>query len=282
VMNVTMGANFEMMYGLRTPGGYDFRLRRTSRILTALHSPRGSNVFSAKAIAATPPYGIFDLLGARFLLATASNSSATDLERDPGRLQAVFRDHSVCVFENSSALPRAFFMPAEAVRRYAREEQEAEAVLAPSFDARRTLVLPGGSATGTTVASPAALVPAEGFTESPGKVSFVADAPVSGFAVVSESAYPGWRAWVDGRSAVIVRADYAFQGVAVGPGRHRVVLRYVAPIFWSCLFVSSAGWLGLAVFVLVRRARSRSVPADPGSGAASPAAPKPGPIRTAR
>jgi uncharacterized membrane protein YfhO len=63
---------------------------------------------------------------------------------------------------------------------------------------------------------------------------------------------------VDGRPAVLTRADYAFQAVAVGPGRHRVVLRYDPPLFWACLSISVAGWLGLVVWMLAQLARIRS------------------------
>jgi hypothetical protein len=258
-MNVTMGSNFEMMYGLKSPGGYDFRLRRTDRILAPLGAPRGRALMAA-AVASSPPHGIFDLLGARYLLATTWNSSSSDLERFPERFSLVFRDHSVRVFEDTSALPRAFFLPGTAIRRYPGEKQEADAVLSPAFDARRTLVVAGAPETGEAtppIRNPP-LVPAEDFDESPGRVSFGLDAPASGFVVVSQSAYPGWRARVDGRSAALIRADYAFQAVAVGPGRHRVVLRFDPPLFWACLSVSVAGWLGLVAWMLVRLARTRS------------------------
>ena len=258
-MNVTMGSNFEMMYGLKSPGGYDFRLRRTDRILAPLSAPRGHALMAA-AVASSPPHGIFDLLGARYLLATTWNSSSSDLERFPKRFSLIFRDHSVRVFEDTSALPRAFFLPATAIRHYPGEEQEADAVLSPAFDARRILVVAGAPETGEAppLIGNTPLVPAEDFDESPGRVSFALDAPASGFVVVSQSAYPGWRARVDGRTAALIRADYAFQAVAVGPGRHRVLLYYDPPLFWACLFASAAGWLGLVVWTLGRIARPRS------------------------
>jgi len=259
-MNVTMGSNFEMMYGLKTPGGYDFRLRRTARILASIGVPKGHGL-GAAGIASSPPYGVFDLLGARYLLATTWNSSSRVLERSPERFPLLFRDHSVRVFEDASALPRAFFLPATAIRRYADEEEEAEALLSPDFDARRTLIVAGVPEAGEA-ASPSEnppLLPAEAFDESPGRVAFSVDAPASGFVVVSQSAYPGWEARVDGRPVDLVRADYAFQAVPVSRGRHRVLLRYDPPLFRACLVVSLAGWLALAMWtVRTRFARARS------------------------
>ncbi len=245
--NVTMGSNFEMMYGLKTPGGYDFRLKRTNRILTPFGLPRGQIALSAAAIAASPPRGIFDLLGVRYLLATTDNSSSADLERDPVRFPLVYRDHSIRVYENVHALPRAFFLPETAVDRYATENLEAKAVTGRGFDATRRLVLSGSAGPSPAGSSPEGgkMIPAGSFQESPGIATFQLDAPAAGFAVVSVSSYPGWRAWVNDRPTGIVRADYAFQGIPVGPGRHRVVLRYEPPIFRASFMISLAGWLGL-------------------------------------
>jgi hypothetical protein len=263
--NVTMGSNFEMMYGLKTPAGYDFQLERTHRILAPFSLPGSHIALSAAAIAASPPHGIFDLFGARYLLATTDNESSADLERHPNRFPLVYRDHHVRVYENVNALPRAFFLPAAAIDRYATEDQEADAVTAPTFDARRRLVLAGAPESGAA-GSPSEggeMVPAASFTESPGRAILQVDAPSAGFAVVSVSSYPGWRAWVDDRPASLVRADYAFQGVPVGRGRHRVVLRYQPPVFRASFLISLAGWLGLIVYAVSRRFRR---PADDRAG----------------
>jgi len=40
--------------------------------------------------------------------------------------------------------------------------------------------------------------------------------------VLSENAYPGWRARVDGTEVPIYRADVTLQGIVVPPGIHRV------------------------------------------------------------
>jgi hypothetical protein len=47
--------------------------------------------------------------------------------------------------------------------------------------------------------------------------------------VVSEAAFPGWKATVDGKGAPTMTADYAFVGVPVPAGTHRLRLRYRAP-----------------------------------------------------
>jgi hypothetical protein len=52
-----------------------------------------------------------------------------------------------------------------------------------------------------------------------------AEAPAGGFLVLTDPFYPGWRAYVDGREAPILRADYLFRAVTLTPGSH--VVRFV-------------------------------------------------------
>jgi hypothetical protein len=62
-------------------------------------------------------------------------------------------------------------------------------------------------------------------SEEQGKVVVRTEGP-GGFLVLSDTLVPGWEARVDGRAAPVLRADYAFRAVPVGPGRHEVVFRY--------------------------------------------------------
>jgi hypothetical protein len=62
-----------------------------------------------------------------------------------------------------------------------------------------------------------------------GSVDVDVAAARDGVLVVSQAWFPGWTATVDGRPAPVVRVDGLVQGVPVGPGRHRVTLRYRAP-----------------------------------------------------
>jgi uncharacterized membrane protein YfhO len=50
--------------------------------------------------------------------------------------------------------------------------------------------------------------------------------PGAGWLVLSDVWYPGWRAWVDGRPAPILRANYLFRAVKVEPGARQVIFAY--------------------------------------------------------
>lgn len=58
------------------------------------------------------------------------------------------------------------------------------------------------------------------------RVSYDVQAKAAGYFVLMDSYYPGWKVFVDGREASILRANYAFRAVRVQAGIHRVVFDY--------------------------------------------------------
>ena len=74
-----------------------------------------------------------------------------------------------------------------------------------------------------------------------------------GTVVVTEAAWPGWRAYVDGRRVRISIANHAFLGVPVTAGRHAIRLRYLPRSFVLGRAISLATLLLIAAYSLVRR-----------------------------
>jgi hypothetical protein len=52
------------------------------------------------------------------------------------------------------------------------------------------------------------------------------DAPTVGVLVLAEAYAPGWTAQVDGKRAVVFRANFHLRAIVVPPGTHRGVFRY--------------------------------------------------------
>jgi hypothetical protein len=57
-------------------------------------------------------------------------------------------------------------------------------------------------------------------------ISIQTEARAASLVVVSQTHYPAWRAYVDGKPARIWRANYAFQALEVPAGRHQITLVY--------------------------------------------------------
>ena len=69
----------------------------------------------------------------------------------------------------------------------------------------------------------------------------------SGFLVLADSFYPGWRAYVDGKETKILRANFFFRGVPLQPGDHWVEFRYRPRSFTVGLVISVATAIGMAL-----------------------------------
>jgi uncharacterized membrane protein YfhO len=85
--------------------------------------------------------------------------------------------------------------------------------------------------------------------------------PQPGVLVLSDTAYPGWQATVNGRAAEVYRANYAYRAVILDAGAHEVVYRYRPLSFFGGAAISAvAGIAALAAIVLrwTRRAGDRA------------------------
>ena len=58
-------------------------------------------------------------------------------------------------------------------------------------------------------------------------ITYSFNASTNQFAVFSEVFYDaGWKAWIDGKEAPIVKVNYVLRGLAVSPGNHNIVFKF--------------------------------------------------------
>jgi hypothetical protein len=86
--------------------------------------------------------------------------------------------------------------------------------------------------------------------DRPERVVAEVSSDAAGILVLTDVAYPGWKAEADGRPAVILLADGFFRGVALPAGSHRVVFRY-RPV--SAIAGGAISAAALAALVLLAR-----------------------------
>ncbi|HEX5415629.1 MAG TPA: YfhO family protein, partial [Chloroflexota bacterium] len=193
---------------------------------------------------------LYDLLGAKYLL------GKKDITLPKGKFQLVFDgDKDLNVYENPTALPRAFFVSgAQAAPSH---DAALAAIRDPQFDPSRTVVVEGSGV--TSVPASAALVAGQFLVDGPNTVSVKVSAPGNGYLVLTDPYYGGWQAQVDGRPATLYRADWAFRAVALGPGEHVVTFRFRPTSLIAFGVVSGLGWLA-AVALIVWRLIPRKQP----------------------
>jgi hypothetical protein len=165
-------------------------------------------------------------LPAREVQAAASSAFAAT---SPGveRWRLAAETEYLQVFENTRALPRAWL----AIEEFETTEQGELEII-------RSGKLPGGK-----VWDPLQTVLVEGPTLSvfgasmtrgsaevtrhePNRVAVNTKSISPAILVLSENHYPGWRAYVDGKSVAVIRVNYNLRGVAVPAGSHLVEFVY--------------------------------------------------------
>ena len=92
----------------------------------------------------------------------------------------------------------------------------------------------------------------------PNKVVIKAEAPSGGWLVLCDNYYPGWKAFIDKRSAHIFRADYILRAVLLPPGSHIVEFVYFPDSLkiggiLTCLFLLSGVILAVKYTVELKR-----------------------------
>jgi hypothetical protein len=92
--------------------------------------------------------------------------------------------------------------------------------------------------------------------ESGDEVVLSASSSGPGYLVLTDSFYPGWKAWVDGREEKIVPANGAFRAIPLAAGRHEVRFSYESAavrLGWIASLIGLLGAAALAAFALARR-----------------------------
>ncbi len=77
-------------------------------------------------------------------------------------------------------------------------------------------------------------------------ISIQTETRAASLVVVSQTHYPAWRAYVDGKPARIWRANYAFQALEVPAGRHGIRMVYEDRMLWAGAVFSGLGFLACA------------------------------------
>ena len=218
----TSGFGFETAYGLESPIGFNVVVHRAERVLSLFGFREDSPAFLSERIADSNGR-LLDLMNVKYLVATTWNRSAERLSARADRFRLVFRDARVRVFENLSVMPRAFLVPAAGIEVAPSASARLARIGSANFDPSKSVVLAEPPPAHPAARAAASATPGvSGFVQGINDVRLVADVAEPGVLVLAQTYYPGWRVSVDGERAPILCADYAFDGVALAPGRHTI------------------------------------------------------------
>lgn len=140
---------------------------------------------------------------------------------------------SIHVFENTKALPRAYFVTQA---RYLPESDIIKFPITRSDFSRQVILSKKDLDVGFK--EPRRSVWVQVFDSGPNHVSAYLDAPSPGWVVMSDSYDAGWSASINGRRVKVLRANFIQRAVRVPPGRLRVDFQYRPLGFWFFAVIS--------------------------------------------
>lgn len=215
---------------------------------------------------ASMSWPLVDLAAGRYLIVDKSHQR--DLDPD-GRLQLQLLDHDkfVSIYENPSALPRAYYVPQIAVEP-ARDARLSR--LARSGEDRRRLALVSAAPPLAFLGVPGndATADARFVVDEPEHVVIETAAPERGFLFLADQYFPAWSATVNGEPAPILIGNHAFRLVEVPKGPVTVEFRYRSHRLWIGALISAATLLAVGLLLVIPRRGARAARA---SAAAIPA-----------
>ncbi len=219
-----------------------------------------------------PSSNLYNLSGIQYVIVPSQREMYGDLARKMG-WNLAHRVGYADIYENPSTLPRAFIVhhlevipPKSEIKttyvdsRLIKEEK----VWDVSNVGRRLLERDFDPASSGIVEEP---VPLQEESTPPGKsgvkilsytpsrVEISVETSVSGFLVLTDSYYPGWRARVNGKPVKIYRTDDLFRGVVVPAGTSTILFSFLPTHFYLALFISMFTFAFLMILAFSGRKR---------------------------
>jgi hypothetical protein len=215
--------NFSIMYKLQTLDGYDpLYLQRYGELMaaSARNKPDISTPFGFNRIITPqdPLSRTTDLLGVKYVLSLG--------EMKDTKLTQVFTDGFVRVYENTMAMPRAFFVNTTLL--VDSRQQAIDALFNLDYPLNKRVVVENAS-NKKLFKSNWDLGEVQILDYQDNKIMIKTKNPGEGFLVLTDSFYPTWHAKIDGKETPIYLTDYNFRGIITPRGEHTI-------LFYNSLF----------------------------------------------
>jgi len=208
--------NFSIMYKLQTLDGYDpLFLKRYGELMAAMG--RGEANIS-------PPFGfnriitpqnassrLVDFLNVKYVLST--------IESDEPKLNLVFKNGNVFVYENTKVFPRAFFV---INTKLVNSKQEAINVMFDEKILLSNVAVVENVGNKDIFKNDWSMGKVKVLEYGENKVILKTTNNGDGFLVLTDSYYPSWKVTIDNRETKIYLTDYNYRGIIVPKGEHEI------------------------------------------------------------
>lgn len=194
-----------------------------------------------------------DLLGVQNIIHKVSDTGKVwtyPFWQSPKDFTQVYQDDNYLVLKNTKAYPRAFIVGDFVVK--TAKQNILTTLFAPSFNREKTLVMEEnpGIAKNTDISGSAQIT-----AYNADKVTIATRSNKTGLLFLSDTYFPGWKAYVDGKETKVFETDYAFRSIVLPAGQHTVIFSYQPESFmWGIITgICSLLLLSFTLFILQKR-----------------------------
>jgi hypothetical protein len=213
---------------------------------------------------------LIDVYGVKYV------TSVTLIEKDPrfeliysrleglqGKREELLKANTIKLYRNRNPLPRAWLVKDHRLL----DQKSILAILSgKEFNPRKEVLLeeePAGNLPNPPLVKGGKEVglreglqnKVEIVSESNNRVHLHVRAKENAFLVLSDTYFPGWKAYVDGKEERIYRANYAFRAIPIRAGAHKVEFTYKPLSFKLGAVITLLGILGCVGIAFVTKRR---------------------------
>ncbi len=216
----------------------------SSGIDGSLHAPERSVVSLSKNSLYSER--LLDLLGVKYIIHKVSDDHAVWAfpfwKYPAGQFVNIYHDSKYEIYKNTKSYPRAFLVGNYYV------SVDKSKMISKIFDKKFDLLKNAVIENKPTMQLPqGASGSAQIISYTPNKVEIKTNTNGNMLLVLTDPMYPGWKAKLDGNTARIERADYAFRSIEIPAGAHTIIFYYDPDSFKFGFILAVIGILGLIV-----------------------------------
>lgn len=250
-----LGGEATTYYKLPSVQGYDaVYIKRYGEFIASLEN--GKLQQSARSVVLFPKYGLYtkqalNFLGIKYIIYKVADGHSPwtfpSWEYKDGIFSLLYNDGNYQVLENKEVFPRAFLVSKYIVEN--NSQKILNKMFAKNFDLRTTVILENdpklklNSSGGTTKI----------VSYAPNKIIINTTSDGNSLLFLSDTYYPGWEAFIDGKKSQIYRTDYTFRSVFVPKGNHIIEFIYNPLSFWLGVIFAVLGLILIGVFEYIRK-----------------------------
>lgn len=185
-----------------------------------------------------------NLLGIKYIIHKVSDGRAVWAYphwENPEQYKLIFKDGKYEIYENKNVSPRVYLASGYKV---IKERQRIIGTLfSDNFDLAKELILEEDPNIRLKEGKKTARI----MNFTPNEVLIKTDSESNSILLLTDSFYPGWKAFIDNIETKIYRADYTFKAIVVPEGEHNVKFAYEPMSFRVGVYAAIIGFIGIVL-----------------------------------